>query len=95
MSMSKHVEGIVPPDQKWRDMKRVYDACEKAGIDLPVEVDAFFDGEIPCDQGAVINLIDHIAVQPLSDIEEMAEGYNIEIAELPKNVKFIRFYMSW
>lgn len=93
MSMSKYVEGIIPPDKKWKEMKAVYDACEKAGVGLPIDVDAFFDGEIPHDKGAVINLMDHSAITPV--MEEMTDGYEVEIAKLPKNVKFIRIYISW
>jgi len=94
MGMSTHIQGIVPPDDKWKKMKEAYDACNKAGIDIPEEIEAFFNYEIPDDKGVIIEVENHEAVQKCSP-HEMAEGYEVEIAKLPKNVKFIRFYNSY
>ncbi len=45
MSMSTYVIGFKPPDSKWKEMKAIYDACEKGKISPPEEVIEFFDGE--------------------------------------------------
>jgi hypothetical protein len=45
MGMSTRVIAFRPADEKWKEMKDIYDACYKAGIRLPEEVDDFFDGE--------------------------------------------------
>lgn len=51
MSMSTHIVGFVPPDNKWRQMKVIYDACNEAGITVPEEVDDYFEGEAPDEAG--------------------------------------------
>jgi hypothetical protein len=47
MGMSTHVVGFKPPDEKWRKMKAVWDACEAAGTDPPAAVSKFFEGDVP------------------------------------------------
>jgi hypothetical protein len=89
MSMSLDVIGFVPPDEKWLVMKQVYDACKKAGIDRPKEVDAFFNDEAPDDNGVKIEL-------PVTEWhEDMCEGYELDISAIPKHVTKIRFYASY
>lgn len=89
--MSTSVIGFAPPDEKWKKMKAIYDSCEAAGIDVPDEVDEFFDGETPDPAGVSVDL-DSL----LEDWStESQQGYQIEIAKLPKNVKILRFYNSW
>lgn len=41
MGMSTRVYGIILPDEKWKKMKSVYDACRAAGINPPLEVEEF------------------------------------------------------
>lgn len=33
MSMSTSIQGFKPADSKWLAMKKVWDACEKAGVE--------------------------------------------------------------
>lgn len=91
MSMSTHVVGFRPPDEKWRKMKAVYDSCQSAGIDIPDEVDEYFNGETPDEAGVEVE-IDSILEEWGDDSRQ---GYQIDIAKLPKNVKILRFYNSW
>lgn len=90
MSMSTYVVGIKPPDDKWKKMKAVYDACKNAGIETPDEVDEFFNYEIP-DQAGVVVEIDELREWE----EDTSDGYEIDIEKLPKDVKVLRFYNSW
>ncbi len=53
MSMSTHIVGFRPPNEKWKQMKAVYDACVKAEIDAPSEVRKFFNDEPPDPEGVV------------------------------------------
>ena len=55
MSMSTYVIGFQSPDEKWQRMKAVWDACEKADIEVPQEVRDFFDGE-PDEKGVTVSL---------------------------------------
>lgn len=89
MSMSTHVIGFVPPDEEWKKMKAIWDACNKAKIDPPDEVQDFFDGEVPSEKGQEVE----IPHREWGD--ENRQGIEVEINKLPKNVKLIRFYNSW
>lgn len=91
MSMSTSVIGFAPPDKKWKKMKAVYDACLAADISIPDEVEDFFDGTEP-DPAGVSVVLDGLLEKWATDSQE---GYQIEIAKLPKNVRILRFYNSW
>ena len=91
MSMSTHVIGLVPVNEKWEEMAAVFYACEKAGIDVPKEVNEFFDYQRPDSTGVEIDIKD--AVTEWKD--DMRQGYEVNIAILPKNVTVVRFYNSW
>ena len=56
MSMSTHIVGFRPPDEKWHQMKAIYDACTKAEVKIPDEVDEFFNFEPPDHQGVKVDL---------------------------------------
>ncbi len=43
MSMSIHVKGYIAADTDWDKKKQAYLACQEAGIDVPEELDDFFD----------------------------------------------------
>ena len=93
MSMSTYVVGFRPPDEKWKQMKSIYDACTKANVLVPGEVEDFFNGEPPDPQGVEVELEKLGAVTPWRD--DMQEGFEVEVAKLPKDVKIIRFYNSY
>ena len=92
MSMSTHVMGVIPPDEKWKQMKAVWDSCETAGISVPKEVEKFFNYEKPDDAGVIFDLVLPYA-RRYSDTG--SEGYEIDVKDIPENVKTIRFYNSW
>ena len=89
MSMSSHVIGFKPPDEKWRQMKLVYDTCKTAGVDVPETVSEFFNYETPDDMGVEVE----IPVHEYSD--DMQEGFEVYVSELPADVKVIRFYNTY
>lgn len=89
MSMSTHVIGFAPPDEQWQKMKAIWDACEAAQIPVPDEVEDFFGGEAPDPAGVVVDL-------PLREWDGGdQQGYELDIAAIPPQVKIIRFYNSW
>lgn len=97
MSMSKYVQGIVPPDDKFKKMLALYRQCEDAGVSIPAEVVKFFNGEEPDEAGVIINLTydkKHKGVVT-EDGEDSREWTEIDLTKLPPNVKKIRFVMSW
>ena len=89
MSMSTHVIGFVPPDERWQAMKAVWDACKATGIGVPAEVEIFFDGEDPDPAGQEVPL----PAREWSD--QSREGYELDVAAIPSQVRTIRFYNSW
>lgn len=97
-----HAVGFRPPDDRWKEMKMIYDACEAADIEPPREVTNFFDGEEPDDAGVEIDLTERsdagggilvVAATPWED--DMREGYEIDLRKLPKDLIKIRVYMSY
>lgn len=93
MGMSTHIEFFKPPDEKWKQMKAVWDACEKAGIDPPEEVDDFFEGEAPNEAGVSVDAEDSEAVEEVDDGD--SRGFKVDVTKLPKDVRFIIFTNSW
>jgi hypothetical protein len=91
MSMSTNVVGFRPPDEKWKALKLIWDACEASGIEAPIEVQKFFEYETPDDHGKEIDL--GSALTKWSN--DSADGYEIDVKKLPKDLTVIRFYNSW
>jgi len=91
MSMSTYVVAFRPPDETFKKMKAIFDVCAEAGVDLPKEVSEFFDDSEPDPKGVEIKIPD--AIEPWAN--DMAQGFQIDLDKLPKDVKYIRFYNEW
>jgi len=91
MSMSTHVKGFIPPDDKWMMMKAAWDACQSAGVEIPESVNNFFDWQEPTELGKEV-LLDE-AEEEFRDVGVM--GITLDISKIPEKVKHIRFYCSW
>ena len=79
-------------DPTYQKNLKVLTACQDAGIDPPKEVDEYFGGYgIDDDLEAPLE----IAFEPREWSDESSEGFEIDIDDLPKGVKTIRFYNSW
>lgn len=80
------------PDSKWLEMKVIWDACEKAGINPPNEVNRYFDG-CPDESKMVMSLesLNHydIAMEPI-DRHDKNSGFIIHLDKIPENVTQIR-----
>jgi hypothetical protein len=88
--MSSHVVGFRPPDEKWQQMKKIWDACEAAGVNPPYEVTEFFNDCAPDPAGVEVGIL-HSEWRSSTS----AEGYEVDIRKLPKDVTVIRFFNSW
>jgi hypothetical protein len=93
MGMSTHVVGFRPPDEKFKAMKRIWDACDAASIEAPEEVREFFGHCDPDEAGVEVDLEKRGCVRPFND--DSQEGFEVDIAKLPKDVTIIRFWNSW
>ncbi|HEC72098.1 MAG: hypothetical protein ACTSW7_00740 [Candidatus Thorarchaeota archaeon] len=90
MSMSTHVVGFKPPDEKWKKMKDIWDACNVAAVPIPDEVNKFFGYSIP-DSAGVEAEIEYRAY----DDGNGRDGFEVDIKKLPEDVTIIRFWNSW
>lgn len=88
MSTSYYVEGFAPPNEQWTKMKAIWDACKAAKVEVPVVVDNFFDGEDPDAAGVKIEISTH------TWCNGWRNGYEINVADIPKHVTTIRFVIS-
>jgi hypothetical protein len=91
VDISTHVVGIRPPDERWRQMKSVWDACKEAGVPVPGEVQEFFDWMEPDPSGVEVPL-DTVARKWRA---EMQDGFEIDVAAIPAGIKTIRFYNNY
>ena len=92
MGMNTHVVGIKPPNEKWKKMKEVWDACESAEIEPPKEVYDFFEGEGPDEKGVRVNLNKQCCSKFKADCQE---GLEIDLTKISSDIKIVRFYNSW
>ena len=79
--------GIKEADQKFKDMKKIYDACKVARVDVPREVIDFFDEREPDPNGVRVDL-------PLEFLTT-GNGYQIQMSDIPKDVKIIKFLIDY
>lgn len=89
MGMSTYVIGFKEPDETWNKYKKVWDACNEAGVDIPDDVLEYFNHEAPDESGVEVEL----ETQEYTDYAK--EGFEIDVSKLPKHVSRIRFYNSW
>lgn len=99
MSMSTHVIGFKPPDEKWAAMKRVWEACATANVPIPNEVLKFFQHGSPDDNGVRVEQSTLEGSGVLKRYkDDMYSGFELNVAELVRldpTVKLVRFYNSW
>jgi len=60
MSMSTHVIGFRLPDEKWKQMKAIWDAYDAANLDIPDEVFDYFSEEARIISRDELNIQPHI-----------------------------------
>lgn len=95
MGMSTHVKGYVSPENEtYQKHLKVFRACLEAGISLPDETAQYFgQGKHPYEGMEISKLETKVPVHQYS--EDMLEGYEIIVSEIPKDVHKIRFYNAW
>ncbi len=92
--MSSHVCAIVPADDKFNEMKAIYDLCTENNVAVPQEVWDFFGGDAPDPTGVIVYLDGNTdAVTEYND--DMQEGFEVNIEKLDPKYKIIRFVNSY
>ena len=94
MGMHSYVIGIKPVDEKYIAMKAVYESCIAAGIEIPDIVDSYFLGDKPDNSGIIVDDL------PKSSHKEWCDGISsqgieVDLRELPEDIKIIRFINSY
>lgn len=96
MGSSMHVVGFRPPDEMWRRMKAVWDACTEADISVPAAVELYFDGMPPDPAGVHISEATLTNAGAVSEwAADMREGHELDLTKIPPGVTIIRFYNSY
>ena len=80
------VYAIRPPDAKFKKMKAIYDACIAGGVDVPDDVEEFFDYEEPDPLGTQVEIK---KVQLLKGEYEL--GFQMAVKDVPSWATHIRF----
>lgn len=93
MGMSTHIVGFKPADEKWQQMKEALEACRRADVEVPDEIDQFFNYEDPDEAGVRVEIEDTDAVSEWHD--EAGSGYDIDVSKLPTDVTLVRVWNSW
>lgn len=91
MSMSTEVKGFRPPDERWQQMKAVWDACVAANVPIPEPVAEFFGWTAPNPAGIEVK----IPHREYTNRERVEDGIEIDVADIPDGVTVIRFINSW
>jgi len=96
MSMSTRVVAFRPADAKWKKMRAIWQSCRDAEIEVPREVEAFFDDKDPDDNGVEIGEKDLVKCGAIKEWEhENGTGFELDVKKLPPDVTVVRFYNSW
>ena len=95
MGMSTIIVGIKLPGNRWKAMKKIYDACNAAEIPVPQEVEEFFEDKEPDNAGVIVNIRNTEAVREYSDDNGDSSGFEVDLCKLPKDITVLRFYNSW
>jgi len=94
MGMSSSVSFLRSPDNpQYQKMLKARHACEDAGIDLPQEIRDYFSDQYGLgDDEAPLTIDCNIETEYR---EEMQEGFEIRIKDIPDGVDVIRFVNSY
>jgi len=85
------VHGLVIPDEKYRQMKKVYDVCVEAGVSFPEEVRKFFDFDEPYSDEPGNDGF-HVELQKEEFSADDCKGWDIKVSDIPEKVHTIRVF---
>lgn len=95
--VSTRIMGVIPKDEKYEIMLRVFDVCREAGIKCPEEVVDFFQLDdfsrdyVPPHDGMEVDLRETDIVERTgNEIYRGGACYDIDVSQLPENIKIIR-----
>ena len=95
MGVSYDVVGIKPADEKYTQMKNIYELCERANVQVPKEVREFFRGTMPGARG-LETYLSEMEPDPLVVEENNDDDYRliVDLRKLPEDIKILAFVVS-
>ena len=95
MGMSTRIIGFVSPENEtYKKHAKVLNACAEAGIsELPKETAEYFGSEYP--EKYLLEEKLEIEISTHEYREDMIEGFEVIVSEIPDGVHKIRFVNSW
>ncbi len=107
MGMSMHLQFFRAPSDEGlqRKLDAAY-ACEAAGIDLPHELREYLKpvfkkfGDLAVERAMAVDAMlgagpDYAQQEEYEWKDDMSQGFEVDLAQLPNDVAKIRFYCSW
>lgn len=90
MGMSTFAVGLRSADDPaYQNMVRAAQALTAAGLEWPREIEDYFHGETSLEAPLTVEL-------PLREYkDDMEEGYELDVKDIPQGVVTIRFWNSW
>ncbi|PWU07237.1 MAG: hypothetical protein C5B43_00655 [Verrucomicrobia bacterium] len=93
MGMCSYVVGIKTRDEKFNAMKSIWNQCIFYKIPIPKEVEEYFNDMTPDPNGVVVYIPHKDWADP--DPNNPRNGIEINVSDIPEDVKVIRFINSW
>lgn len=93
MSMSSHIVGIRDLDGQFSKMMAVKIACDSAEVEYPEDVKKYFGAGVDEDEDYIRRQMESIDIKTIvrEYTRDMVDVYEIRVADIPKEVKAIRF----
>lgn len=88
MGMSTHVYGIRDMDGKYKKMMEVKQFCDSRGVSYPEEVRLYFGHKTESEML-------EMEIPSTEYLDDSSQGIEIEVKDIPKEVKTIRFVNSY
>jgi hypothetical protein len=89
-SDSLEIFGITKPtDEKYANYKKIYDLCESSNVNLPDEVEEYFENDYPEEK-----LKQKLNVVKNEDVE-MITRWELDVQDIPKGVEKIVIELNW
>jgi hypothetical protein len=97
MSMSTYVQAFRDMEGEFKKMLSIKKFCDEQKVSYPKEVTAFFGSSVGESEEC---LKEEMLQVPLDKVlrkysDDGREGYEIDVKDIPKSVKTIRFVNSW
>ena len=92
MSVYSYIQGLKPKTEEYENKLQIYKLCRKANVNVPEEVEKYFDGEI-CEEG-ILTDIPQDAVKEYAD-DCCRDFLEVDLTKIPSDITKIRFVNSY